>query len=36
MAAQLDESNEKFTIGERPVSESTHGDDMGSQISCSS
>ena len=36
MAAQLGESNKWFTIGERPVSESTRSDNMGSQTSCSS
>ena len=36
MAAQLDESSEGFTIDGHPVSESTHGDNMGSQTSCSS
>jgi len=36
MAAQSDESDEEFTIGERPVSESTRSDNVGSQISYSS
>jgi len=36
VAAWWDESNEEFAIGECPVSESTHGADLGSQISCSS
>ena len=36
MAAQLDVSNEEFTVGECPVSESTHNDNVGSQTSCSS
>ncbi len=36
MAARSDESDEEFTIGEHPVSESTHSDHVGSQISCSS
>ena len=36
MAARSGESDERFTVGERPVSESTCGDNLGSQNSCSS
>jgi len=36
VAARWDESDEEFTIGKCLVSESTHSDNVGSQILCSS